>query len=58
VLDAEDTGCGHHPGSPPPALVCRVVPASALAELIPEKRVPYLWVSLDAIVSYANTFER
>jgi hypothetical protein len=21
VLDAQDTGCGHHPGSPTPALV-------------------------------------
>ena len=31
VLDAQDTECGRHPGSPPPALVCRVVPASALA---------------------------
>ena len=41
VLDAQDTGCGHHLGSPPPAFVCRVVPASALAELIPEKRVIY-----------------
>jgi hypothetical protein len=31
VLDAQDTGCGHHLGSPPPAFVCRVVAASALA---------------------------
>jgi len=31
MLDAQDMGCGHHPGSPPPALVCRLVPASALA---------------------------
>jgi hypothetical protein len=31
VHDAQDTGCGHHPGSPPPALVCRVAAASALA---------------------------
>jgi hypothetical protein len=37
---------------------CRVVAASALAELIPEKSVIYPCVSLDATVSYANTFER
>ena len=41
VLKVQNTGCGHHPGSPPPAFVCRVFPASALAELIPEKRVIY-----------------
>jgi hypothetical protein len=58
MLDAQDTGCGRYPGTPPPAFVCRVVPASALAELIPEKRVIHPFVSLDAIVSYANTFER
>ena len=61
MLDAQDTGCGHHPGSPPPAFVCRVVPASALAELIPEKRViylefpftrPYPMQKLRAIVEY------
>jgi hypothetical protein len=39
VLDAQDTGCGHHPGCPPPAFISRVVAASALAELIPEKSV-------------------
>jgi len=31
VVDAQDTGYGHHPGSPPPAFICRVVPVSALA---------------------------
>jgi len=41
VLNAQDTGCGHHLGSPPPAFVCRVVAARVLAELIPEKRVIY-----------------
>jgi len=58
MLDAQDMGCGHHSGSAPPGSVCRLVLASALAQLIPEKRVPYPGVSLDAIVSYANTFER
>jgi hypothetical protein len=42
-----------------PVMVCGAVPVSALAELIPEKRVPYApWVSLDAIVSYANNLVR
>ena len=41
VLDAQDTECGNHPGSPPPAFICRVVPANALAQLIPEKRAIY-----------------
>jgi hypothetical protein len=37
--------------------VWRIAAASALAELIPEKRVPYLRGSLHAIVSYANTLD-
>ncbi|MBW1737634.1 MAG: hypothetical protein JRJ69_08785 [Deltaproteobacteria bacterium] len=34
---AQDTGYGLNPGSPPPALVCRIAKSSALAESILKK---------------------
>jgi len=37
VLHAQDTGYGVNPGSPPPALVCRIAKSSALAESILKK---------------------
>ena len=37
VLHAQDTGYGLNPGSPPPALVCRIAKSSALAESILKK---------------------
>ncbi|MBW2032647.1 MAG: hypothetical protein JRI94_03505 [Deltaproteobacteria bacterium] len=36
-LHAQDTGYGITPGSPPPALVCRIAKSSALAESILKK---------------------
>jgi hypothetical protein len=41
---------GHHLGSPPPAVVCGIVAANTLAQLIPEKKVIYPSVSLDPTV--------
>ncbi|MBW1911345.1 MAG: hypothetical protein JRJ11_17690 [Deltaproteobacteria bacterium] len=35
--NAQDTGYGLNPGSPPPALVCRIAKSSALAESILKK---------------------
>ncbi|MBW1737340.1 MAG: hypothetical protein JRJ69_07250 [Deltaproteobacteria bacterium] len=37
VLHAQDTGYGINPGSPPPALVCRIAKSSDLTESILKK---------------------
>ena len=41
VLNAKDTGIGIQPGSPPPALVCRISRAIALAGSVSEKSFPW-----------------
>ncbi|MBW1700802.1 MAG: hypothetical protein JRJ50_01550 [Deltaproteobacteria bacterium] len=50
VLHAQDTGYGLNPGSPPPALVCRIA----------KSRTPYLRIHAresDEFISHANSFE-
>jgi hypothetical protein len=58
MLDAQERGCDHYPGSPLPASVWKVVLASALAKLIPEKRLPYPWELLEVVASHVNTSRR
>ena len=50
VLHAQNTGYGINPGSPPPALVCRIAKSSALAESILKKEphaLRYFKIGLD-----------
>ena len=53
VLHAQDTGYGLNPGSPPPALVCRIAKSSALAESILKKESHAL--HFDKIGQYLDT---
>ena len=53
VLHAQDTGYGLNPGSPPPALVCRIAKSSALAVSILKKESHAL--HFDKIGQYLDT---